>query len=217
MLAAVPSERWAVGVELDPVLASKAGDRCRHPVLCGDFLHAVKTLPPADVVFGNPPFVLSFFESLMAAVRRHARKSVQCGFLLPVYFFQTSRRCVRWAEDWHVSLNMLPRDLFPGLRLPICFAEFERGRTGLTGFWLHKELQDLRDAGVSTVASSRTWREIVRESLDRLGGRAALQDVYAQVAGNDHPLGTWWKAKVRQTLQRYFTRETRGVWSTRHA
>lgn len=63
------------------------------------------------------------------------------------------------------------------------------------------------------VGISPTWQAVVRIALGRLGGEAGLADVYDaveqlapdKVANNPH-----FRAKVRQTLQSYFSRLSRG-------
>ncbi len=61
-----------------------------------------------------------------------------------------------------------------------------------------------------------TWRNLVRRTLQEIGGEAELATIYSHIqdsqkkASNVH-----WKAKVRQVLQQHteFVRVERGVWS----
>ncbi|MGX9221850.1 hypothetical protein ACWV27_26135 (plasmid) [Massilia varians] len=64
----------------------------------------------------------------------------QAGFILPAYAFQTASRVVGYAERWALSQSMIPRNLFPGLSLPLVFATFEKGRRRtMIGFALYRE------------------------------------------------------------------------------
>lgn len=68
------------------------------------------------------------------------------------------------------------------------------------------DIRDMRGA---------SWRDVVREVLESIGGKAPLSEIYAAVEpfkkakNNPH-----WKEKVRQTLQVYrdFKSTERGVW-----
>ncbi len=63
-----------------------------------------------------------------------------------------------------------------------------------------------------------TWRAVVRNVLVSLGGKAPLEDIYAEVS-REAPArvraNANWQPKVRQTLQlnREFARAGRGVWA----
>lgn len=62
-----------------------------------------------------------------------------------------------------------------------------------------------------------TWRSAIRIALMRLGGRATLKEIYAeveQIAQNLIKNNNNWQAKVRQQLQYHFTSVERGVWAT---
>ena len=64
-----------------------------------------------------------------------------------------------------------------------------------------------------------TWRTLLRMVLMKLGGKAALSDIYQMVEEEAAPMferyasaGNW-RAKVRQQLQFHFEAVQRGVWS----
>lgn len=61
-----------------------------------------------------------------------------------------------------------------------------------------------------------TWKDVVFEVVQDLGGEASLTDIYARVDGHRRTAkNPHWKEKVRQTLQLYpelFKSSTRGVW-----
>ena len=70
--------------------------------------------------------------------------------------------------------------------------------------------------GIENKSDVRTWKIIVGEAFQNLSEKATLEDIYEavvsispqRVKNNRH-----YKAKVRQTLQRYHTRVERGVYS----
>lgn len=68
---------------------------------------------------------------------------------------------------------------------------------------------DIRDS------KKATWCDVVRAVLQKLNGKASLQEIYNEVAyhkkTNTNP---HWQEKIRQTLQRYsiFASDQRGTW-----
>lgn len=61
-----------------------------------------------------------------------------------------------------------------------------------------------------------TWRSAIRIALMKLGGKATLKDIYAEVepiAQNLIKNNKNWQAKVRQQLQYHFSSVERGVWA----
>lgn len=76
-------------------------------------------------------------------------------------------------------------------------------------FPFKKEL-DVRDS------KHATWRDVVFAALQKLGGRAKLEDIYHEVDGHAKAQANpHWKDKVRQVLQMYqsFYSTERGVWA----
>jgi hypothetical protein len=64
-------------------------------------------------------------------------------------------------------------------------------------------------------AISSTWRSLIRLVMMELG-QASLSDIYQKVeaiAGDRIARNQHWKAKVRQSLQRYHSQVERGVWA----
>lgn len=75
-----------------------------------------------------------------------------------------------------------------------------------------KEYQiDIRDS------RKATWKDVVAASLEYLGGRATLKDIYMELEGHEKTnTNHYWKEKIRQTLQMYeniFKSEEKGVWA----
>lgn len=80
-------------------------------------------------------------------------------------------------------------------------------------YTVHKRA-DMRDIGAST------WRDVVYEIMDSLGGTAKLEDLYREIDGHEKARrNPHWKEKVRQTLQMYqnFQNTERGVWQLKVA
>ena len=48
--------------------------------------------------------------------------------------------------------------------------------------------------------------------MRRLGGRASLQQLYAEIGGARPTETVWWREKVRQIVQRHFPRLDAGVY-----
>lgn len=73
---------------------------------------------------------------------------------------------------------------------------------------LKKEL-DVRNS------KAATWRDVVFAVLQKLGRKASLNSIYAEVDGHEKAKANpHWKEKIRQVLQKYpdFVSEERGVW-----
>lgn len=95
-LAEVPAVSWALGVEVDPILAGTAavsGTRGRLDVHTGDFLAYAEELPDSaafDAVVGNPPYkqAAEFARAALGCVRPGGKVAL----LLRLNFLGSSRR-----------------------------------------------------------------------------------------------------------------------------
>ena len=67
---------------------------------------------------------------------------------------------------------------------------------------------DIRDS------ANATWRDVIAAVLEDAGRALTLQEIYGQIEGHKKCQNMHWKAKIRQTLQRYneFSSNQRGVW-----
>ncbi|MFD1362764.1 DNA methylase N-4/N-6 [Lentibacillus salinarum] len=68
-----------------------------------------------------------------------------------------------------------------------------------------------------TESDTPTWRDLVAASMEHLGGKATLEQIYSLLQGCEKAVhNTNWKAKIRQTLQMYpdFHRVKRGVYQS---
>lgn len=218
-LKAVPEHVRAVGVEIDAALAAEARENSGREVIIGDF--RTVDLPSPTNIIGNPPFDMKVFDGFLARARTILPAGGRCGFLLPAYAVQTPSRVLRWKQDWSIDQALVPRTLFQRLSLPLVFLMFAKERPCiLTGFALYEEAQDVTEMPAKVKLLLKhgqprmgVWQAVVAAALHRLGGEADLADVYAAIAPRRPTGNPWWQEKVRQTLQRHFTRLARGRWS----
>jgi site-specific DNA-methyltransferase (adenine-specific) len=226
-LLALPDEVEAIGVELDPVHAARARELTGRQVITGDFCEVdLPGLPKEAVaIVGNPPFAAATVASFLERSHALLRDGGRCGFILPAYILQTSSKVMALARRWSISTELMPRNLFPGLSLPITFTVFTKSRaTRLSGFFLYAEAADvarlkpaLRELVGQDARKGSVWRAAVNAAFDALGSStASLADLYAALAHrpaeNRHC-----EQQVRKVLQTYgeFVPVERGVWSRR--
>lgn len=217
-LRALPAGVPAVGVEIDPDLAEVAKRTTRRPVIVGDFRMVDLPFVPTAVI-GNPPFqhrtVMEFIDRAWNLMEDEGR----VGFVLPAFVFQTASTVERLAERWSMRQDMLPRNLFPGLSHPLCFAMLTKGtERGLVGFALYHELvavnrMQARYRALLQEGEGSVWTALVRAALEALGGRADLQRLYREIDGNQPTGNRFWQEKVRQTLQQIAVRVGPGDWA----
>jgi len=221
-LLALPSHVQAIGVEIDPFQAQLARARSGRTVITGDFLK-VELPEEVDAIVGNPPFVASTVAAFLERSHRLLRDGGRCGFILPAYVLQTSSKVMAYAKNWSISTELMPRNLFPGLSLPIMFTVFTKDRARkLFGLFLYSEAADIAQLSPqvkqlvnAATARGSVWRQAVHAAFDQLGRETApLGEIYASVrhrpAANSHC-----EQQVRKVLQTYpeFVHVERGVWS----
>jgi site-specific DNA-methyltransferase (adenine-specific) len=141
--------------------------------------------------------------------------------LLPTYHFQTYGRVNRWMQNWGLQVDMIPRGIFPGIRLPLAFCVFAKdARHDPIGLALYTEAAEI--ANLSKAAQdlltkgerqTSVWRALVSETLKALGGRATLDQMYRHIEPKRPTATAFWREKVRQQLQRYFVRCGPGEWA----
>jgi hypothetical protein len=224
-LKAVPEVSEAIGVEIDPDLATTARENTGRHVICGDFTDPAIDLPPAaSAIIGNPPFNMGLVDKFLRRSYDLLPNEGRAGFILPAYSLQTPRRLIRWQRHWSVSQTLLPRTLFQRARLPLLFVLFEKGVGPrlLVGFTLYHEADEIN--GMPNWAKRllihgeprrTTWRVVVESALRRIGGRGTLGEIYHAMRHRSHRAteNQWWKDKVRQVLQLHFQRVGPGEWA----
>jgi site-specific DNA-methyltransferase (adenine-specific) len=209
-LQAVPAHVPAIGVEIDPGLATLARINTGRHVITGDFLTVDLPVLPTTII-GNPPFNLKTIDGFLDRSHQLLPDEGCVGMILPAYAFQTAGRVARYAEKWSITQEMIPRNIYQGLSLPLVFTRFIKNqRRALVGFALYFELSSLqqiakpyRDAICGVGAA--IWKDVVIQALKQLGGSAALKSIYAEIEGAKPTTSKWWREKVRQTLRRYGT------------
>lgn len=220
-LAAIPEHVNAIGVEIDPLQAEAARASTGREVIVGDFLTARIDQPVTHVV-GNPPFDARLIEGFLNRAHALLPNEGTCGLLLPAYVLQTSSKVMAMARKWSISQELMPRNIFPRLHLPLVFTMFrkERART-LVGFFLYAEAADVRAMPKQIrdeveASGGSVWRRAVRLAFAMVGkARATLADLYAAIERPSE--NRYWREKVRQVLQSYpeFRRAGAGLWELR--
>src|SRR3546814_12659745 len=96
------------------------------------------------LVLGNPPFKLALIDRFLQKAFDLLPYSGQVGFVLPAYTFQTAARVARYASQWFLYQEMIPRNIYPGLKLPLVFAIFAKERyRRQVGFALYNEATEV--------------------------------------------------------------------------
>jgi len=219
-LLALPDDVEAVGVEIDPVLAQRAREATGRHVITGNFLEV-----PIERRFthclGNPPFEARTIHRFLARTHELLEEGGKCGMLLPAYVLQTSSKVLELAKNWSISQELVPRNVFPRLSLPLVFAMFHKEPTRtLVGFFLYREAADVSalapeiSSTLQHCGKGSVWRRAVRRAFECAGVRSATLDaLYAAVERPSE--NKFWREKVRQILQTYpeFKREGSGLWT----
>lgn len=206
LLAAVPKEIPAFGVEIDPKLATLARVSTGRDVICGDF-RTVPLRSAPTAILGNPPFAAEVFDGMLSRAHSLLPLGAPAGFILPAYMLQTPSRIDGYLQNWSLSIELLPRTLFQRLSKPLVFCMFRKGRSRrLVGFALYHEassIEHLHPAYRELIAKTRgsAWAAAVATALANLGGEADLQTLYRAMEHRRPTGNQWWKDKVRQVVQ----------------
>lgn len=173
-LKAIPPEIPAFGVEINETLSAIAEAETGRKIICGDFRYC--ELPDGITrVVSNPPFSVPVIEQFLARCKTFPDLR-ECGFLLPAYALQTHHRVLRWLADWSLRAEIIPRRLFPRLRLPLVFVMFSRSASKeLIGFSLFPEAvqfdslrkfakEILTNGRHAAVPGARWWKKSLRNS-----------------------------------------------------
>jgi hypothetical protein len=194
-LKAIPGEIPAIGVELDPDVAEACRQNTGRKVITGDF-RSVELPEGITAAVGNPPFAVRTIGAFLQRIT-HLADCRTCGLLLPAYAMQTHNTVERWRAHWSMRAEIIPRRLFPRLRLPLMFVLFEKNhRRDMVGFALYDQaVQVDRMAGFAKeilaggVARKNTWRALVDAVLGELG-EAGLPEIYSAILTRSAGVGT---------------------------
>ncbi|WP_176331443.1 class I SAM-dependent methyltransferase [Burkholderia vietnamiensis] len=205
-LGAIPADVPAIGVEIDAQVAEIARATTGRRVLTGDFRTVPLECTPT-VIIGNPPFDLRVIDSFLSRAWHVLPEGGRVGFILPAYAFQTAARVAGYADQWSLMQEMIPRNIYPGLSLPLVFAIFSKDfRRTLVGFALYREAADVQQLpepfrAALGAGSGPVWVRVVEAALDRLGGEASLAEIYAAVE-NARPTRTkFWREQIRKVVR----------------
>lgn len=210
-LGAVPSFVPAIGIEIDPAKAEQARCATGRSIITGDFCEVDLPAQPT-VILGNPPFQLELVDRFLERSHSLLPDGGRVGFILPAYAFQTAARVAGYSDFWSIAQEMIPRNIFQGLKLPLVFAMFRKDRRRvLVGFALYRETADVQHLprvyrDLLDQGSGPVWLRLVELALSRLGGEADLPQLYAELESAKPSGNRWWKEKIRQTLRRYADR-----------
>lgn len=207
-LGAIPSSVTAIGVEIDGVVADKARKMTGRRVLEGDFQTIPLDIVPTAII-GNPPFNMKVVDGFLDRAHHLLPEGGRCGFILPAYAFQTAARVAGYADKWSLMQEMIPRNIYPGLSLPLVFAMFSKDRRKtMVGFAFYREAVDMQGLArpyreAVAAGAGPVWAVVVTEALRRLGGEADVQSLYAEIEGRRPTRTSFWKEQIRRTLRRY--------------
>lgn len=215
-LLAAPQQVRAIGVEIDPVRAELARLATGREVIVGDFCE-VETPFDVDCFVGNPPFDAKVIQGMLSKAHGMLGRDGFVSFILPAYVFQTSSKVLGYREQWSIYQDLMPRNIFPGLSLPLVLARFVKdGRRLLSGFFLYEEVGDVQqmDGAVRQALGTgggkgSVWRSVVADAVAAFGGKAKLDQIYQYVEPKRPTGNPWWREQVRKVLQagKHFQRD----------
>lgn len=217
-LQAVPDHVPAIGVEIDPKLADQARAYTGRTVITGDFFETPLQERPT-VILGNPPFETKLIERLLDRSHTLLEENERVLLILPAYFFQTAGRVVRYSEKWSMAQEMIPRNLYPGLKYPLVFSTFTKDQKRLMiGMSLYYELDHVqqldRETREALMTGPASWSKLVFDAIDMFGGEADLRSIYEYVADRRPSHNPHWREQVRKVCQAKTRRVARGRYAT---
>lgn len=213
-LEAIPAYVPAYGIEIDPEQARIARERTGRRIITGDIRDVMFEGQPTAFI-GNPPFNTTLFDVFLDKAARSIAHEGRVGMILPTYFFQTASRVSRYNETWSLYQEMIPRNIYPGLEKPLCFAIFRKDEQRLmVGFSLFHEQAFISalpaDVQQAMIEGKSVWASVVLEALDAFGGEAGLPQIYEYVADRRPTGNPNWKEQVRKICQARTQRIGRG-------
>lgn len=217
-LNAIPEHIPAFGVEIDPEYAAIARSRTGRTVLEGD-IRTIDLPAQPTAIIGNPPFAGAVIDALLDRAWDWLPEEGRIGLILPAFYFKTASKVVGLNQRWSMSQEMIPQNIYPRLRYPLLFTLLSKDRQRtLVGFALYhdadvalslgKRYRETLDRGTGSV-----WRNVVEIALERLGGEAKLQELYREVEHRRPTDNQYWKAKIRQMVQKHCVRTGPATWA----
>lgn len=218
-LDAIPRDVPALGIELDAGRAAIAEQRTGRRVLVGDVLQMPDPGNQPSLILGNPPFESTFVDALLDRAYRWLPDGGRCGLILPAFVLSTSSRVSRENKRWAIAAEMIPRELFPHLRMPVLFARFEkRQNRTLVGFALYPDMWAVRQLTkrarfILENGRRPVWKAAVMDALQECGGEASLETLYRAMEGRRPTENPHWRAKIRQVVHHYCRRTGRATYA----
>lgn len=218
-LMSLPDHVSAYGFELDSALAEQARMNSGRPVIEGCFTQTPFPETPT-LCIGNPPYDMGAVNTFLSRAHEAMDYGGRCGFILPVYFFQTADTVLDYMRSWSLRYDLLPRNMFEGMSKPVMFAQFLKERTTASiGFFLYDETSDIqklkkkyRVLFMGNQSSTHLWGSVIDKALAALGGQAKLDDIYREIEGARPTATKHWKAQIRKVLQQFYRRVGEATW-----
>lgn len=217
-LSAIPGSCEAFGVDIDPAVIPAAIANSGREVLLGDFRTIDLTGRAVHLVIGNPPFGVRTFGGFIDRAHDLLPGGGMVAMILPGYAFQTPSVVTRWMGRFSISVNVLPRTLFPRISKTLLWVKYRKhaeGRSfhGMLLFGEQRDVELMRPAIREALIRAGTWREAVRLALESLGGEASLPAIYDMITPERRRVSRHWQPKVRQILQQNHRAVDRGRWA----
>jgi site-specific DNA-methyltransferase (adenine-specific) len=217
ILRAIPPGIRAFGIEIDATLAQRARSSSGRTVLVGDALTIALPEIPTRIV-SNIPFRVDVLSRLLDRMYPVIAERSSLTLLCPVFCLQTSSRVSRYAQRYSIGVDLIPRDIFPGLPLPLAIAVFTKEATRrLVGMAFVHEVAEQKKfpaefRAILDRAQTNVWVAACLRALDLLGGRGSVQQVTNVISGFRPTQTEHWREAVRKALSQHFPNEERGVY-----
>lgn len=205
-LEAIPQDIPAIGIEIDAQIAHTARIQTGREIITGDFCTVPLNFQPT-VILGNPPFNLNIIDRFLDRAHTLLPDGGRVGFILPAYAFQTAARVVDYSNRWSLLQEMIPRNIYPGLSLPLTFALFSKDRRRLmVGFALYAETADTQQLPkdfreILASSGGSVWVRVIEAALQQLGGAASLSEIYRVVEGQRPTQTKFWREQIRKVIR----------------
>lgn len=213
-LDVIPQPCRKLGVELRADLVQVARTK-GHTIIHGN---ALEVPFPTGIThaIGNPPFEADFIDALLDKLHRTLpNDNGLAAFVLPTYYLQTSVHAYRLAQRWEIDVELIPRDIYPGLSKPLMLTRLWRNKAkrGL-GLFLYAETVDMRSMNNAARdnADRKTWAQFVLDILEHLGGEATLEQMYRAASSKRPTANPFWQEQLRKVLRKVAINTDRGVY-----
>jgi hypothetical protein len=210
-LHAVPATTSAIGIEIDISLAAQARAETGRRIIEGDFRSVPIDVAPTIVV-GNPPFGNQIVAEFLSRAHGLLPEGGRAGFLLPAHTFSSQRYVLELHRKWSIEQHMIPRYIYPRLRLPLVFAVLRKEQQRrLVGFALYHEFAAVREMpkdyqAILERSTRPPWRIIVEDALRRLGGQGSLDEICQLVEPRRPAESRTWRDTIRRVCGEFCDR-----------